>query len=344
MRSAIHYPDVTIQSHATMRTALLMWDKLHVIVPFQELEPRYHSENMRQAWALIGAKMCPDEAQKRAAHDSISEMIADELGREFFLSPKANILTSFEEDQPFDEMWPQKLSNKTWHMLRRRGLTEPLDNGDFAFTPPAAQAIMAKLADACAGNVFARTTDRFLSYGLVAEQDDRSAAQMTVVPMTLSMIDASSVAFERLVDFRRREQTEAAGNHYTQMRHRYADRISAHISETKSIESTNQLKELRRQFEAEMEKDLGDLKEALRFNKKDIILSTTIISTVVGAGTYLAQNSLDTLMAAAMTAPVLAPTIEKLAALFNAGHSYSGAQCKVMLEHPMAYIYALSRA
>lgn len=344
MRSAIHYPDIQIKSTATMRSALLLWDKLHVIVPYEGFRPNYQNANMRNAWNVIGKTMCPDDHQKAASRRAIEEMLEQKLDEDFFWRRRTMEAGGDMDDLPYDEMWPQKLSHQSWARLQRSRVVRMLAGGNYEMSAVAGQTIMAEVADACAGDVFARTTDRFLSYGLVAERAEETAAQMAVIPMTLSMIDASSIAFERLIDFREREQREAAGHHYTQMRHRYADAISAHVEQTMAVESRNQLDELRRQFAADMERDLADLKEALNFNKKDLILSTAVVSTAVAAGSYLAQNGLEPLTIAAMTAPALAASIERVAGLFRVGAGYSAKQRKIMAEHPMAYMYALSKA
>jgi hypothetical protein len=41
MRSAMYYPHITIQSENIIRTALLLWDQVHVIVPYSGFVPHY---------------------------------------------------------------------------------------------------------------------------------------------------------------------------------------------------------------------------------------------------------------------------------------------------------------
>lgn len=41
MRSAIYYPRTEIHSEPLMRSSLLLWDKLHTIVPDRTYHPDY---------------------------------------------------------------------------------------------------------------------------------------------------------------------------------------------------------------------------------------------------------------------------------------------------------------
>ena len=72
---------------------------------------------------------------------------------------------------------------------------------------------MAKLADACAGDVFARITDRLLAFGMVAGRTEEGAGAepLDIVPMTIPMLDVDAIPLERLLAFRRKEQSERLG-------------------------------------------------------------------------------------------------------------------------------------
>jgi hypothetical protein len=334
MRSAIYFPETQIRSAATMCSALLMLDQVKVIVPWDGFSPQYQQSTLAQAWELVGGTMHPDTVQQKRAHKNICELLESELP----------INAYYRADAPPEdvyELWPQKLLPQTWDLLRKRSLTSaPLASGDYPFQEQAALAIMAKLADACAGGTFARWTDRFLAYGLVADRDPTTAAHTAVVPMTLSMINAGSIPIERLIDFRQREQRERRGGDYRDMRHRYADAILKHIEATKSVESSNELQELRRQFRDDMEKDLRDLRDALGFNMTDAITSPVVVSTVVSVGSWLATKDPIVALAAGGIVP---EAIKRVAELFKLRQGFSAKQRKVMSEHPMAYVYQLGR-
>lgn len=337
MRSAIYYPEIEITSEATMRAALLMWDELKVIVPWRGFQPDLKPPLMAEAWELIGSTMDPDDEQKKRAHESIADLLQNEVSVQV-------IYRDAQADKP-SEMYPQKLLPETWKLLEEKQLTgAPLANADYPFVERGYLAVMSKLADACAGQTFARWTDRFLAYGLTPDRDTQTAAQTTVVPLTLSLVDYATVPIASLIDFRRRERTERLGHDYTKMRHQYVDSIEKHIEATKDLRSENELAELRRQFEADMRTDLKDLREALGSNLTDTLTSPVVVSTLVAAGSWFATHDQTTVLAAAAAGASAKTVIEKVFELFRLRRGFSTKQREIMTAHPMAYLYQLSRA
>lgn len=162
--------------------------------------------------------------------------------------------------------------------------------------------------------------------------------------MTLSMIDAASIPIERLIDFRRREERERRGGDYRAMRHRYADALADHIEATKTIKSRNELKQLRREFEDDMRRDLRELHDALGVNVVDAVTSPMVVTTVVAAGSWLATADPVATATAAAAGGGAAKAVEKVIELFRLRSGFSAKQRKVMAEHPMSYLYQLSRA
>ena len=75
MRSAIYYPSTEIRSPAMMRSSLLLWDKLNVIVPQSRHPISYNDPQMAAAWELIGGKIVPGDSDKWEAHKRIEEML-----------------------------------------------------------------------------------------------------------------------------------------------------------------------------------------------------------------------------------------------------------------------------
>jgi hypothetical protein len=338
VRSAIYFPDIQINTEATMQAALLMWDQVKVIVPFQDFPIFYEDKDMAAGWELIGSTMTPDDAQQECAHQNIWAL----------LQGGTSVDVLYRDNTPADEiyeMYPQKLLYKTWQMLEAAQMTSaPLANGDYPFREQAGFAIMAKLADACAGNTFARWTDRFLAYGLVADRDPEAAAQTTVIPLTLSVLDAGLISTEKLIDFRRREEKEQNGGDYTAMRHRYSDLISAHIEATKNVRSVNELVELRRQFESDVRRDFKELCDALKTNWVDAVTAPVVVTSVVAAGSWLAGHGLEALTIGTFAGAGAGSVIQRVVDLFRARNGFSTKQRDILAEHPMAYLYQLSRA
>ncbi len=251
MRSAIYYPRTQVHSQQMMQSSLLLWDELHTIVPDRSYTPDYHGRrDMAAAWELVGQTLVPSASQQKRAHTAIETTLAGDLPSDLYHVGRVD-----QPDDPY-EVWPQKFSMQTWELMRRHRLTDlPLPNGDYPFTQEGGLLVMAKLADACAGSQFARVTDRLMAYGLIGSAERREASETEVVPITLDLIDASTIPLENLIALRRREQSERRGSDYTKLRHAYADTVQAQVAALGAAADQFERDELNRQFRARMATD-----------------------------------------------------------------------------------------
>ncbi len=342
MRSAVYYPRTQVQSRQLMQSSLLLWDKLHTIVPDRSYAPDYDDRrDMAEAWELVGAKLVPSSSQQKRAH------VAIETTLQAGLSPSLYYVAQV--DQPADpyEIWPQKFSMETWDLMRRHRLTDlPLPNGDYPFSQEGGLLVMAKLADACAGTQFARVTDRLMAYGLIGSGDKRPGTEAEVVPITLDLIDASSIPIENLIGLRRREQSERRGRDYTQLRHSYADMVQAQVAALGAACDQFERDELNRQFRFRMETDLRDLRQALGGNRIDLLLKPVVVATLVAVGSLLTGAlGVPAALAAGAAAAAgssLKDVAKTVADFLNAGLNFDRKQRDTMAKHPMAYMYAFS--
>ena len=55
MRSALYYPHTAPNSEDIVKTALLLWDRLEFIVPWEHFRPHYKNRQIARAMELIGA-------------------------------------------------------------------------------------------------------------------------------------------------------------------------------------------------------------------------------------------------------------------------------------------------
>lgn len=342
MRSAVYYPRTQVHSRPLMHSSLLLWDQLHTIVPERGYVPDYGDRrDMAAAWELIGAKLVPSSSQKARAHTAIETTIQAGLPPDLY---HVGLV-----DQPADpyEIWPQKFSMATWELMRQHRLTNlPLPNGDYPFTQEGGLLVMAKLADACAGTQLARVTDRLMAYGLIGSGDKRPGTEADVIPITLDLIDASSIPLENLIKLRRREQSERRGKDYTRLRHNYADMVQAQIAALSAASDQFERDELSRQFRFRMETDLRDLREALGGSRLDVVLKPILVATLVTAGS-LWMGALDgpaaiAAGAAAAVGSELKDVAKSVADFLRAGLNFDRKQRETMAKHPMAYMYALS--
>ncbi|WP_354327062.1 hypothetical protein [Porphyrobacter sp. MBR-155] len=320
-----------------MASAMLLWDKLRVIVPFAGYRIEYSNSEMAGAWELIGKPLVPDDANKLQAHKSIEAMLAAGMPRQIQYREDLRL------DRPY-EIWPQKLNHETWHMLAEHRMTAgPLANGDYPFEHEAGITIMAKLADACAGSTFARVTDKMLAYGLIGDRDEPVLAQSHVVPITLELIDASAISLEKLIDFRRREERERRGGDYKAWRHAYADAVQSHVARLRSVQSDNQRDQINDEFRDDMARHLSELKRAIGIAKTEMVLKPVVVSAAVGVGGFLAAGPFGAL-AGGLAGLAAEPALRSLCDMFNAGIGFNEKQRKAMDKNPMAYMYQLSSA
>lgn len=344
MRSAIYYPRTQVRSKSIMKSSLLLWDELCTIVPMEHYSPDYSGQDdMAEAWELIGSPIVPRNSQKKRAHDAIEATIKSG-------SLPSSLYDVSQIDQPDDifDIWSHKFASQTWRMLCSHGLSDvPLPNGDYPLTQEGGLLVMAKLADACAGSQFARVTDRLMAYGMIGSGDRRPGQESEVVPITLDLIDASSIPIERLIALRKREAKEARGRDYQRMRHSYADMVQAHAVDLGQALDQFERDEMNRQFRDRMKTELKDLQEALRFNFMDFALKPVVATTIVAAGSIWAGADPGMIVANTAATAIgtsLSDVSKSISEFLGRSFNFDRKQREAMANNPMAYMYTLSKA
>ena len=346
MRSAVYYPSTQVRSRQIMRNSLLLWDELHTIVPKPEYAPTYGDRrDMAEAWELIGRQIVPTGTQKKRAHAAIEGTL--EAGG---LPP--NLYEVARVDQPSDyyEVWPQKFTAQTFDLLRQHRLTDlPLPNGDYPFTQEGGLLVMAKLADACAGTTLARVTDRLLAYGMIGSAEQRPGVESDVIPVTLDIVDTTSIPLEDLIAFRRREASERNGRDYTRLRHAYADIVQEQIKALSAALDHHERDRLTKEFRARMETDLADLRRELRGNWGQLLVTPVVVAAVATGGALVTGLTDELQTAAAFGLTVAAGSKVEDVAKTVAGFvkdrmGFDAKQRDILAKHPMAYMWELSKA
>lgn len=338
LRSAIHYPHSRISDPSTMLHALLLWDTYHVIAPWPGFDPG-HSGEIAEAWSAIGRITVPDPIEQKHAHDDIVAFIENRNR----LSPRFFVSADRTSQHEVYEVYPEKFLGETWGHLEQAGLAgDLLPNADRPMSTWGGLVIMAKLADACAGNAFARVTDKTDAYRAIADEmpisETRNHDVPSTVPVLLKLINAQSIPLENLMRFRADEKSPA-------LRHNLLDAVQDHLDALSQQRSTNQIKEVQDQFEKTMQRNLTDLRDALRFNKIKFVTSAATLALVTGAFATAAALQTGPLqignaIGAAATAGL---GLKQLTDFFGGGLDLSERQRSTMLKHPMAYMHLLSK-
>jgi hypothetical protein len=115
MRSALYYPHTTVGSEHLIKTALLLWDRLEYIVPWQDFKPHYGRRDVAKAMELIGVAHPPQEDEKRETHTRLKELVTRKLPPQFYWSLHGS-------REPYG-IYPQKFLPDSWELLRKAKLS-----------------------------------------------------------------------------------------------------------------------------------------------------------------------------------------------------------------------------
>lgn len=339
MRSAIYYPHTTVRSENLLKSSLLLWDELCVIAPFDGWEPDYGEQSeLARAWRTLGKPLVPNDSEKRLAHDSIARTLDAGIPPAFkWLGGTTGVY----------EVWPQKLAEETINMLATRGLTSgALLNGDFPFAPAAGVMVMAKLADAIAGEAYSRVTDYPEAFALAPDAELAEPLSQAHL-VALEVLDTSAFALDDLVAFRERERNERDGEQLRALRHSYLAKVEEQARRLNAASTKRQAEQMNNDFRSDMERDLNILKGEIARNRIGLVLKPVVVAAAVAgvaAGVGLTGGTALAAIGAAAFGTSAADIADKMAKMFEAGYGFSAKQREAMSKHPMAYLYELKRA
>ncbi len=235
MHAAVYYPNTMVRNEQLLKRSLLLWDQLDFIVPYNttangsawlsqytasafsdgrdSLDAKQTAKQFAEAVELIGAHTPVSDEEKEAAHERITEFAASRLPDTFYYFENSR-RSHHASGLDHYEIYPQKLLDKTWHMLEKLQLAgNQLANQDYPLSQPAGLSLMAILADCRAGDLRARVTDEGLAYATLANiavdvSTSVQALQERVVPITLELLDISDIPLRKLIDLRKLEGKE----------------------------------------------------------------------------------------------------------------------------------------
>src|SRR5580698_1704901 len=284
MRSALYYPYITIESEEVLKTALLLWDELHVLAPDNHFpySPHFDSEGLlTEAFEVIGRRHVPSGAEKALAHDLIEELLVRrELPRSFFF--RATSL--HDEHVAIFRIFTGKLMFRTWQMLREAGLAGPCSDSETSTNPFVGLTIMSILADCCAHCTFTRITDLGAAYASLqsvladGQEQQSEIIKGELVPILVKTVDPKRLGLRRLIDFRKNENAASR-----ELRHRLQKHLDEQAGIIAASKTPAERAEALRQFECDSHDDLKLLKEALKLNTLRSLGSKEIMTTMVAS-------------------------------------------------------------
>lgn len=346
MRSAVYYPHTSLDNAILVKSALLLWDELEFIVPWKDFDHKYEGE-IADAMKLIGVERYPSDEEKNEAHELLEEIFTRPLPDIFHYD---SVRRGNFEDY---EIYPQKLLDQTWQMLERlRATGAPLPNADRPLSEPAGLTVMSIIADCCAGSTRSRITDRGAAYATLTKILGASLKNPTevpvesedqLVPITLDVIDFSSVELSKLIEFRQKEKG-ANGHQYTELRYRYVDGLEKYVKQlTTAKGKASDLRKIKENFKNDMKIDLQNLKDELRSAKREVAFSKDVIVTALAAAGTVAAAAFSVVVPV-VGALTLVGAPATMAGVAGAANKFYSARRGVMQKHPMAYMYELAHS
>jgi hypothetical protein len=340
MRSALYYPHTETRSESLLKTALMLWDRLYVIVPWEGYLPNYSSPGAAKSFELIGKCHVPSTEERRQTHELVEDFATRTL-------PEAFNYVSVQDPNEIYEVYPQKFLPETWDTLQQAGLAgAPLTNADYPTASPTGLSLMSLLADCCAGDSMVRVTDRSAAYaslaGLLTESApdliDASEAREALLALNLRVTDADRIPLAKWIQFREREEAAADGHHVRDLRHRFVEKIEAQAKKIAAAKTGAQRTEIETQIEEDMRDDYKALREALKLEAWQMLPTKEIVVCVLGGVAALGGLALNTVIP---MPDVVTGTgaLASIGGLIASKSKYVNARRKVLREHPVSYLY-----
>ena len=113
--TALYYPHTRFRDIGLLKTALLLWDKLEFIVPWDDFDLRsnFNNDEVNEGMEVIGVGLRPSYEQMALAHEAVEDLATSPL-------PKDYLLENLHEDNQY-LIYPQKFLRKLANS-RRDGL------------------------------------------------------------------------------------------------------------------------------------------------------------------------------------------------------------------------------
>lgn len=307
--AALYYPNVTVvdprrsgesQDYTQtdiglLSTAILLWDSLEVIVPWEgfripvevgrsQLE---EDEAIRDAFELVVKPRALTEKEKQKVHTRLADLISKGVPNSL----------RFEVQVDNFNMYPSKMLPETWDMLKDAGLSSIGTYGYQGLQRDFALVVMGVVAEICAGKTKRKVTnysDAHSAYsrliGAREEEEpdfkpDLQGAYGSFASIGLKAVDATEFPLQKLVELRKREEKDGLlpplRRNYRNALDRYVERLS------KEAESASDVQQIESEFEAEIRDDFRHLREILKLERADATLKGTSILAALFSGKWL---------------------------------------------------------
>ena len=279
---------------------------------------------------LVARAIVPAADEKHIVHEAILELITSDLPP----------WMSFDLEDPdlTYQIYPQKFLGETWEALRETELARQEGPGqldDYVMGQWLGLTMMSELAAVCAGSQKQMITDRIDAYaalGRLAAAGDPDGEYggndpdvHRLITRSLQLVDPRKADLGRLVELRKREEA-GSDTLLAELRSGYAASVARAIDALENDAKTERdAQEIEREFVSEMERDLSELKRALRLDAGVALMTKPVLLGIgVGAG--------------ALVVPWLSGAVQ-VASLAGLGLAYGEKRRRRLKRHPMSWLY-----
>jgi hypothetical protein len=300
MQNALYFPHIHVRTDRLMKSALLLWDQIEFITPWNQYEISYSefgynaedTKNLEHAHKLLSLEHVPTEEEKLTAHDRILDFATTPgLPDSFVKSTAGEAAFAIHFEKLFDE---------TWRELSNLGIATKIRADNDVMVPNLfGRATMTILAQCCAGNDTQLVTDSARATDDVrqtTEIEGRKLNKMKIGPEgeekcfsavdALNIVDVDKFTLPQLIEFRERELREAVP-HQRVFRQNYWAKLDTASQEYRSAKNEAERKRVRGRFRSELTAEFEFLKEELGLSAAEALF-TVDTATLVTLGAAIA--------------------------------------------------------
>lgn len=326
MQSALYYPFTGPERESFLKTALFLWDSVDFIVPFPDFRLHGKTKEEDEALEIVGKNYVPTEKDKRNAHDELSNLCKGTLPDKL----------AFELERPdlAYGFYPEKLLPETWEMLSQSRLakivSDPKGVSSASTGPLFGYYMMSILAVCCSQGRKRLVTDQMDPYRTLANILIDSSYHPSspddwhgrLIALTLKGPDFKAVSLKRLIDLRKNEDKLLLD-----LRRAFLEAVDkTAVDICSNADNPNIVSELVQTFTDMMEKDLKELKRALRRSAASLLLSKEFAFSVLA---FIASVELKE----------ISGTILTLGGLTKALMDYQDRRHKILRERPSSWLF-----
>ena len=300
MQNALYFPNIHVRTDRLMKSALLLWDQVEFITPWDHYEVSYgefgynaqDTKNLEHAHKLLSLEHVPTEEEKLAAHHRILDFATTPgLPESFVKSTAGEAAFAIHFEKLFDE---------TWTELSKLGIaTKTRGDNDVMVPNLFGRATMTILAQCCAGNDTLLVTDSARATDDVRETTEIEGRKRNTIKIgpeeeekhfsavdALNIVDVDKFTLPQLVEFRERELRETAP-HQRVFRQKYWAALDTASQEYRSAKNEAERKRIRGRFRSELTAEFEFLKEELGLSAAETLF-TVDAATLITLGTAFA--------------------------------------------------------